>query len=130
MPFHTSHTLSGLCNIGSRRSYRVPKLPNYLANYVHSLLKPPLTSPDSHDLALLSLNASCSLHNHISSDNLFPNSQSFIINITHISEPSSYKKVVVSPAHKSLLPFMITISRALYLYYQERRPLVVNGCTN
>ena len=78
-----------------RRSNRIHRVPNYLSDNV--LTTPPVISfqPPA------SLNAYFSLNHHISPTDLYPESQSFVMSVSHDCDPSSYEGVATDPAWKT-----------------------------
>ena len=76
-----------------RKSTRVHTTPSYLKDYIH--LKPKTTS--------LSLCTFFTHNSHIAPEELTPSSQSFVMNISHECEPSSYEEAAMNPAWKTAM---------------------------
>ncbi|XP_049394803.1 uncharacterized protein LOC125859127 [Solanum stenotomum] len=89
---HTSYvdTLS----LPLRKSQRVHKIPTYLFDYVHTIPSPATSSTPSSS----SLSALFFLRNHVPHVALAPDSQSFVMNVSHDCEPNSFEEASMDPA--------------------------------
>uniref|UniRef100_M1DD39 Reverse transcriptase Ty1/copia-type domain-containing protein n=1 Tax=Solanum tuberosum TaxID=4113 RepID=M1DD39_SOLTU len=76
-----------------RKSTRVHKTPSYLNDYIHLAPKP--TS--------LSFCTSFAHNSHITPEDLTSSSQSFVMNISHECEPSSYEEAAMNPTWQTAM---------------------------
>ncbi|XP_015165738.1 uncharacterized protein [Solanum tuberosum] len=76
-----------------RKSTRSHKAPSYLNDYIRHVPK----------ASSLSLSSSFTHKNHIAPEELIPDSQSFVMNISHDCEPMSYEEAAMNPAWQTAM---------------------------